>query len=88
MCNSTEDDFCGIAKSQMLTWEDDTGMKVMLSVPRGGLTGDDFIEEMVKPMMLAMGYQPETVADALGEGDSCECMDRDKSCDCEEEEDF
>lgn len=32
-----------------------------------GLTGDQFIDELVRPLMLAAGYHPSTVADALNE---------------------
>lgn len=38
-----------------------------LTIQRDGLTSFEFVDELVKPMMLAVGYQQSSVEEALGE---------------------
>ena len=36
-------------------------------VPQEDMTGDEFVDDLVRPLMLAMGYAPQTVSEALND---------------------
>jgi len=44
---------------------------VTITLPYGGLTATDFVENLVRPLMLAIGYHPDSVDEALQEDDCC-----------------
>lgn len=41
--------------------------EITISEPCTGMSGTEFVETLVKPLMLAAGYHPGTVSEALGE---------------------
>ena len=52
-----------------LSYWDGDGNNYLISIKRGDLTGDEFAEELIKPLMLAIGYHPNTVKEVFGEDD-------------------
>ena len=41
-------------------------IEVSIEIDNSALTGQEFVDELVMPLMLALGYQPETVNEVLG----------------------
>ena len=52
------------AERTRLTFEHE-GREYSIELPFGGLTVHQFIEELVEPLLLAAGFQPESVNEAL-----------------------
>ena len=56
-----------MSTSTTLEYRDNTGYAVTITIPRGGITGWEFVDSMVRPLMYGIGYVHETVEEALGE---------------------
>lgn len=53
---------------QLIFKDKKRNIKVCIEVS-GSSTGDEFVEDGIKPLMLAIGYHPDTVDSALGTND-------------------
>ena len=50
-----------------ITLEEDTGRSVTIVCPRGDLDMSEMVDDLLKPLLLAWGFHPDTVAEALGD---------------------
>jgi len=48
-----------------ISWESPSDGTVSITVPYGWLSVHDFVDNLVRPLMLAIGYQPESIDDVL-----------------------
>ena len=61
-----EDPVCPV---ETLIWRSDDGREVSIRSDRGGLTADEFVDELVRPLMLGCTYHPSSVDEALGQNE-------------------
>ena len=54
-----------------ITFEDKNQF-ITISINDEGLTAEDFIDRLVKPLMLALTYHPDTVNSVLSPCENCE----------------
>jgi len=46
--------------------------KISIELEDSELTGEELVDKLIKPLMLAIGYHPDTINEALGLGDTNE----------------
>ena len=50
-----------------IIYEEKDCVRIEIEVKEEGITACGFVSDIVKPLMLAIGYQPSNVMEALGE---------------------
>ena len=64
-----KDKLLELAEWERLTWADSTGREISVRSDRSGLTANEFVDELVRCLMLGCTYHPHSVDEALGQNE-------------------